>query len=81
VLAGERGSEDFEALRRAVFASPRLNRVLAHVESAAGVPELSPLTRARTARDGRAAAYVCENFACEAPITDPAALRSLLDRR
>jgi uncharacterized protein YyaL (SSP411 family) len=29
--------------------------------------------------DGRAAAYVCENFACQLPATDPAALRAILD--
>ena len=79
-LAGEPGSDDFEALRRTVFASPRLNRVLAHVDSAAAVPELAPLTRARTTRDGHAAAYVCERFACQAPITDPEALRAALDK-
>ena len=81
VLAGEPGSEDFEALRRAVFASPLMNRVLAHVASGAEIPELIPLTRSRTERDGRAAAYVCENFSCQAPVTDPAALSAALSPR
>ncbi len=78
VLAGEPGRPDFEALRRTVFESPGLNRVVAHVETAAAVPELAPLTRARTTRDGRAAAYVCERFACQAPVTEPEALAALL---
>jgi hypothetical protein len=36
------------------------------------------LLHARTAIDGRATAYLCENFACEAPVSDPQALRRLL---
>jgi uncharacterized protein YyaL (SSP411 family) len=27
---------------------------------------------------GKAAAYICENFTCEAPVTDPEALREML---
>jgi uncharacterized protein YyaL (SSP411 family) len=29
--------------------------------------------------DGRPAAYVCENFTCKAPVTDPKALAKLLE--
>ncbi|MEP6992982.1 MAG: hypothetical protein ABI968_00580, partial [Acidobacteriota bacterium] len=79
VLAGQPGSPDFEALRRAAFASPGLNRVLAHADSASGVPELAGLVRGRASKDGKAAAYVCEAFACQAPVSDPAALSALLD--
>ncbi len=79
VLAGQPGREDFEALRRAVFASPRLNRVIAHADSAGGVPGLSGLVEGRAARGGKAAAYVCEGFACRAPVSDASALRAILD--
>ena len=32
----------------------------------------------RTALDGRAAAYVCERFACQRPVGDPGELAALL---
>jgi uncharacterized protein YyaL (SSP411 family) len=47
----------------------------------AGGPEGSetpPLLAGRTMVEGRAAAYVCESFACRLPVTDPAALEGEL---
>jgi uncharacterized protein YyaL (SSP411 family) len=37
-----------------------------------------PLLRERSAVDGRAAAYVCENFACKLPVTEPEELEKAL---
>ncbi|HUF84911.1 MAG TPA: thioredoxin domain-containing protein [Acidimicrobiia bacterium] len=41
--------------------------------------DLTPLLANRPLVDGRATAYVCERFACQQPVTDPAALRAQLD--
>jgi uncharacterized protein YyaL (SSP411 family) len=76
VLGGAPGRADFDALRAAAFASKRLNRVLAHAGS--GLPELAALSEGREA-DGPARAWVCENFSCRAPVSDPAALTAALD--
>jgi uncharacterized protein len=78
VLAGSPGRPEFEALRREVFASPAMNRVVAHAETAAAVPELAPLAEGRLGR-AEAEAYVCENFACRVPVSDPRALAAALE--
>jgi hypothetical protein len=53
----------------------------AHVVLAGGPGDGStavPLMEQRTPVDGRAAAYVCERFACRMPVTDAGELRALL---
>ena len=62
-------------LAAVVRSRPRPHLVLAGGPEGTGTPELM---RDRTTVDGRAAAYVCERFACQRPVTDPDALATLL---
>ncbi|MEI6862096.1 MAG: thioredoxin domain-containing protein, partial [Verrucomicrobiota bacterium] len=72
VLAGDPAAADFQALAAVVREGPGPRRALVQ----AG-PEL-PWTVPMIPRDGRATVYVCENFRCQAPVSDPAELRRLL---
>ena len=49
-----------------------------HLVLAGGDPDGVPLLADRTTVDGRAAAYVCESFACQRPVTEPEELEALL---
>jgi uncharacterized protein YyaL (SSP411 family) len=55
-------------------------RPLSHLVLAGGPEgtEQPPLLSGRTTVEGKPAAYVCENFTCRLPVTDPAELRSQL---
>jgi uncharacterized protein len=55
----------------------------ARVLAATGDPNASaiPLLHDRPLRGGRPTAYVCRGFACQAPVTDPDALRDQLAER
>ena len=61
------------ALQRAVR-----SRFRPYVVLAGGPPGVVPLLEGREPVEGRAVAYVCENFACKAPVTDPEKLEALL---
>jgi hypothetical protein len=49
-----------------------------HIVLAGGEPDGVPLMEGRKPVDGHAAAYVCEQFSCRAPVTEPAELEALL---
>ena len=68
-LAGE----DTSALARVVR-----GRFRPHLVLAGGAADGVPLLEDRPPVDGRPAAYVCESFACQAPVTEPEELERLL---
>ena len=74
VLAGDTDG----ALARALAGVYLPNRVIARADGAP--PLLKSLTDGKTALDGKAAAYVCRDFSCQRPETDPAALAATLAR-
>jgi uncharacterized protein len=65
--------DDLHALERVVR-----SRFRPHLVLAGGPPDGVPLLADRPTVDGRAAAYVCENFACQRPVTEPEELEALL---
>jgi uncharacterized protein YyaL (SSP411 family) len=62
-----------EPLERTVRA-----RFRPHLVLAGGEPDGVPLLEGREPVDGRAAAYVCEHFACQRPVTEADELEALL---
>ena len=54
------------------------SRFRPHLVLAGGEPGDVPLLAGREPVDGRAAAYVCERFACQRPVTEPEELEALL---
>jgi uncharacterized protein YyaL (SSP411 family) len=65
--------DDLSELERVVR-----NAFRPHLVLAGGEPDGVPLLQDRPTVDGRPAAYVCEHFACKAPVTEPDELEALL---
>jgi len=81
VVAGERDAEDTQALADVLRDSYSPTTVTLHRPpgDAPEITELAPFTAAQTPLDGQSAAYVCRDFQCEAPTTDPERLRAQLE--
>ncbi len=81
VIAGEPEGADTRALLDVVRASDRLYPsvlVVAPGDAGATVRELAPFAEGYEPVEGRAAAYVCRDFSCRLPTTDPGRLAELL---
>lgn len=73
IIAGTDAAETRRAIE-AVHRAFRPNQVLAFHDPAAGPPpESIPLLKDKPAMNGAVSVYVCENFACKAPVVGAAA--------
>ena len=80
VLVGDKESEDFQELERTIYQRflPFAALIKLHDDNREVLGELMPFVREMTMRDGRATAYVCRDFACQAPVTEADKLAQLL---
>jgi uncharacterized protein YyaL (SSP411 family) len=84
VIAGKPGSSDTQELLKKVRARFLPTTILLLVDGGEGQKELArrlPFLRTMKPKDGKATAFVCENYACELPTTDPSVMIRLLDRK
>jgi uncharacterized protein YyaL (SSP411 family) len=70
--------DDLTPLTRVVRSAFRPHLVVAGAIGQQQQDTLVAILEGRTSVDGRATAYVCEHFACQAPVDDPEALAALL---
>ncbi|MDA1258445.1 MAG: thioredoxin domain-containing protein, partial [Chloroflexi bacterium] len=78
VVIGDPELPETQALLREVHGRYIANRVVAGGVVTAN-PAPTPLLEGRTLVGGAPTAYVCENYACQLPVTDPGALAAQLD--
>jgi uncharacterized protein YyaL (SSP411 family) len=84
VIAGKIDNEQTRELLKEVHRHFLPNKILILADGVAGqkfFAEKNEAVGAMSPVDGKPAAYVCENFTCKAPVTDPKALGNLLSIR
>jgi uncharacterized protein YyaL (SSP411 family) len=79
-LAGDPALEDFRALADAVGGEYVPSLVIAGGAARGDAPASIPLLVDKVPRDNQATAYVCRQYLCEEPVTDPGALPAQLAR-
>jgi uncharacterized protein YyaL (SSP411 family) len=78
-LIGNPAAPDTQALLGVVNHALRPNLVLAcAAPEDTAAQQAIPLLQDRPQREGKATAYVCQHFTCQAPVTDPEALAAQL---
>jgi uncharacterized protein YyaL (SSP411 family) len=77
-IIGDPAGEDARALRHVAAARFEPNLVMANATPDEAAQSEGPLLEGRSQLQGRATAYLCERYACQAPVTEPARLAALL---
>ncbi|MBH0201182.1 MAG: DUF255 domain-containing protein [Nitrospira sp.] len=75
-LVGHESQDDLHALREAVAHCYLPNRIVA--TSSPGHPSSLPLLQDRQAVSGKPTLYICRNYTCRQPITDPRSVAEAL---
>ena len=80
-IVGDLDDPSTKALLRTVHGGCLPNKVLAGAspEAAQASPASTPLLEGRTLVDKRPTAYVCQNYVCQLPVTDPESLARQLE--
>ena len=80
VIIGEQEAEETRSLLREVWTRFIPNKVVVTAEeSETAKSELIPLLQERSKINGKATAYVCENFACQQPVNEASELARQLE--
>ena len=82
VIAGQPGSADADAMLAALRRSYHPNKVVIFHPQGDGQAEivrLAPFIKSQTSLNGKATAYVCRNYTCQAPTTDVEVMLAALD--
>ena len=82
VIVGPADSDSTQAMLKEINGRFMPNKVAVGMADPANPPlKDSPLLEQRVMQDGQPTAYVCENYACQLPVTDAASLAAQLDRQ
>jgi len=79
VLIGDSDDQTIANMKRELWSSFRPNTVYAGATKTPQATEKSPLLQGRAQVNGKATAFVCENYACKLPVTSVAELIEQLD--
>jgi uncharacterized protein len=83
LLCGDSRSEDTQCMLKALNERFLPHNVVLFRPAETDQPEIekiAPFTKFQTCIDGKATAYVCQNYACNVPTTDPGEMLRLLEK-
>lgn len=80
VIVGEPEATDTQALLQTVSNTPNLSVLLRPANHPETIDQLVPFAVNMRPLGGQATAYLCQNFSCQKPVTEPEKLVELLNR-